>query len=87
MLGIAAGMALMLGVVGIYGVISYSVAQRIREIGIRLALGAQRQELTRMFVGQGARLAALGIVCGLAAAAGLTRMLSALLFEVRPVVP
>jgi predicted permease len=87
MLGIAAGMALVLGVVGIYGVVSYSVAQRTREIGIRLALGAQTQELTRMFVSHGARLAALGVVCGLAAAAMLMRLLSTLLFEVRPVDP
>jgi predicted permease len=87
MLGIAAGMALALGVVGIYGVVSYSVAQRTREIGIRLALGAQTQELTRMFVSHGARLAALGVVCGLAAAAMLMRLLSTLLFEVRPVDP
>jgi ABC-type antimicrobial peptide transport system permease subunit len=74
-------------VVGIYGVVSYSVAQRTREIGIRLALGAQTQELTRMFVSHGARLAALGVVCGLAAAAMLMRLLSTLLFEVRPVDP
>jgi predicted lysophospholipase L1 biosynthesis ABC-type transport system permease subunit len=87
MLGIAAGMALLLGVVGIYGVVSYSVAQRTKEIGIRLALGAQTQELTRMFVSHGARLAALGVVCGLAAAALLMRLLSTLLFEVRPVDP
>ena len=70
MLAIAGGMALLLGVVGIYGVIAYSVAQRTREIGIRIALGAQTREVTGMFVRQGATLAAVGIVFGIAAAAG-----------------
>jgi ABC-type antimicrobial peptide transport system permease subunit len=82
-----AASALLLALLGIYGVVSYSVAQRTKEIGIRLALGAQTQELTRMFVSHGARLAALGVVCGLAAAALLMRLLSTLLFEVRPVDP
>ena len=61
MLCVAGGMALMLGIVGIYGVISYAVSQRTREIGIRMALGAQREELTGMFVRQGLMLTALGI--------------------------
>jgi putative ABC transport system permease protein len=87
MLAIAGAMALLLGVVGIYGVISYSVSQRTREIGIRMALGARKDELMRMFVGQGLRLALIGIACGLAAAAGLTRLMTSLLFEVNPVDP
>jgi len=87
MLAIAGAMALLLGVVGIYGVISYSVAQRTREIGIRMALGAQQDELTSMFVSQGLKLAAIGVLCGLAAAVGLTRVMKSLLFEVQPVDP
>jgi putative ABC transport system permease protein len=82
MLAIAGSMALLLGVAGIYGVLSYVVSQRRREIGIRVALGARRQEVTRLFVGQGLRLAAIGIVVGLAAAAALTRLMTSLLFDV-----
>ena len=69
-------MALLLGIAGIYGVISYSVSQRTREIGIRMALGAQRGEVTRMFVRYGLGLAAIGIACGLAAAIALTRLMA-----------
>jgi len=87
MLAIAGGMALLLGVVGIYGVISYSVTQSRREIGIRTALGATQRELIGMFVRRGLRLAAVGAVCGLAAAVAATRFMEALLFEVRPVDP
>jgi putative ABC transport system permease protein len=87
MLAIAAGMALLLGVVGIYGVISYSVSQRTREIGIRMALGAQQQAVRRMFVGQGLALTAIGLACGLGAALGLTRLMTSLLFEVSPLDP
>ena len=87
MLAIAGAMALLLGVVGIYGVISYSVSQRTREIGIRMALGARKEELTRMFVGQGLRLAMIGVACGLIAAVGLTRVMKSLLFEVNPLDP
>jgi predicted permease len=87
MLGIAGGMALLLGVVGIYGVIAYSVSQRTREIGIRMALGAQRQKLTRMFVSHGLRLTGIGVTCGLLAAVVSMRLLSSLLFQVRPVDP
>jgi putative ABC transport system permease protein len=87
MLSLAAGMALLLGIVGIYGVISYTVSQRTREIGIRIALGAPQQSVQRMFVRQGLLLTAIGVVCGLAAAAGLTRLMKALLFEVSPLDP
>lgn len=82
MLAIAGAMALILGVVGIYGVISYSVSQRRREIGIRMALGARKNEVTRMFVGYGLRLATIGVACGLLAALAVMRFLSSLLFDV-----
>jgi putative ABC transport system permease protein len=87
MLAIAASMALLLGIVGIYGVISYAVSQRRREIGIRAALGAQRSELKRMFVRHGLALASVGVAIGLAAAAGLTRLMSTLLFGITPLDP
>ena len=87
MLGVAGGMALLLGVVGIYGVIAYSVSQRTREIGIRMALGAQQQKLTRMFVSHGLLLTGIGVMCGLLAAVVSMRLLSSLLFNVRPVDP
>ena len=87
MLGIAGGMALLLGVAGIYGVISYSVSQRTREIGIRIALGAQGHAVTRMFVAHGLTLAGVGVTIGLTAAFGIMRLMSSLLFEVSPVDP
>ena len=87
MLAIAGGMALLLGIVGIYGVISYSVSQRTREIGIRMALGAERGELQQMFVRHGLLLASIGVACGLTAAIGLSRLMTSLLFEVKPIDP
>ena len=87
MLAIAGGMAMLLGIVGIYGVISYSVSQRTREIGIRIALGAPQGRVTQMFVRHGFVLAVIGVAAGVAAAAGLTRLMSALLFEVKPIDP
>jgi predicted permease len=87
MLGIAGGMALFLGIAGIYGVISYSVSQRSREIGIRIALGAQPRSVTRMFVKHGLVLAGVGVAIGLAAAVGVMRLLTSLLFEVNPIDP
>jgi predicted permease len=87
MLGIAGGMALLLGVGGLYGVISYSVAQRGREIGIRIALGAQAGTVTRMFVTHGLALAGAGVAIGLAVALSMARVMSALLFDVSPLDP
>jgi predicted permease len=87
MLAIAGGMALLIGLVGIYGVISYSVSQRRREIGIRLALGAPAEGLLRMFVGHAVVLGAIGVGCGVLAALGLTRLISSLLFHVSAVDP
>jgi predicted permease len=87
MLGIAAAMALALGVIGIYGVIAYVVAQRSREIGIRLALGAAPADLKRMFVRQGLVLAAVGAAVGLATAIALTQWMSSLLFGVERLDP
>jgi len=87
MLGIAGAMAFALGVAGLYGVISYSVAQRTREIGIRVAIGAQHSTVRRMFIAEGARLAAIGILCGTAAALGLMRLMASLLFGVKPIDP
>ena len=80
MLAIAGAMALLLGIVGIYGVIAYAVSQRSREIGIRMALGAQPAVLRRMFVRHGLVLAGVGAAIGLFAAAGLTRLMTSLLF-------
>ena len=82
MLGIAASVALLLGVVGIYGVIAYMAAQRTREIGIRMALGAQIGDVREMFLRYGLRLTATGIALGIGAALVLTRVMSTLLFDV-----
>jgi predicted permease len=82
-----AGLALVLSALGIYSVLSYSIAQRTREIGLRLALGAHRGNVLRLIVGGGARLAALGIGVGLTAALALTQLIKALLFGVRPTDP
>ena len=87
LLAIAGGMALLLGVIGIYGVISYSVSQRTREIGIRLALGAPIPDVTGMFVRHGLVLSAIGAACGLAAALALTRLMKSLLYDVSPADP
>jgi predicted permease len=87
MLAVAGGMALLLGIVGIYGVIAYSVSQRTREIGIRMALGAQRKMLVGMFVRQGLWLTGVGIFCGLVTAFAVMRLMSSLLFNVSPVDP
>jgi putative ABC transport system permease protein len=87
MMAIAAGMALLLGIVGIYGVIAYSVSQRTREIGIRMALGARRHELTAMFVRHGILLTGAGAAIGLIVAFAVMRLMSSLLFHVSPADP
>jgi predicted permease len=87
LLGAFGAFALILACIGIYGVISYSVAQRTREIGVRVALGASRLNIFGMVLGQGARLAGLGIAVGIAAAFGATRMMSSFLYGVRPADP
>jgi predicted permease len=87
MLCVAGSMAMLLGIVGIYGVISYSISQRTREIGIRMALGAQRNTLTALFVRQGLMLTGIGVGCGLVVAFVVMRLMSSLLFNVSPVDP
>ncbi len=87
MLGIAAAVALFLGVVGIYGVISYVVAHRTREIGVRMAMGAEGSDVRGMVLKQAAALAAVGVGVGLAASLGLTRLMASLLYGVDPVDP
>jgi putative ABC transport system permease protein len=87
MLGIAASVALLIGVVGIYGVIAYAVAQRTREIGIRMALGAEIGDVRKMFLRHGLSLTAAGIALGIGTAVVLTRVMSAFLFGVGPMDP
>jgi len=87
MLAIAGAMALLLGLIGIYGVIAYVVSQRTREIGIRLALGARPTDVRQIFVRYGLSLCAMGITIGVGAAAALTRVMKSLLFGVTPMDP
>jgi putative ABC transport system permease protein len=82
LLGVFAVIALVLAAVGVYGLIAYSVTQRTQELGIRIALGAQRRDVLGLVLAQGTRLTLLGIVIGVIAALGLSRLLAALLFGV-----
>jgi ABC-type antimicrobial peptide transport system permease subunit len=82
MVGLAAALALVLGAVGLYGVLSYRVTTRAKEIGVRMALGAQTKTVQRMFVWQGGRVALVGIAVGMLAAMGLTTYIQTLLFNV-----
>jgi len=84
MVGIAAILALVLGAVGLYGVLAYRVQRRAREIGVRMALGAEANSVRRMFVWQGTRMALLGVIAGTLAAVGLTRYVQTLLYGVKP---
>ena len=87
MLSLAGCMALLLGAIGLYGVIAYAVSQRTHEIGIRVALGGQRHDIVRLVLEQGTKVALLGVAIGIAAALGLSRFLSSLLYGVRPTDP
>jgi putative ABC transport system permease protein len=84
LLGLFALVALMLAGIGIYGVIAYSVAQRTQEIGVRLALGADRADILRLILWQTMRLVLFGLALGLIASVGVSRLLESLLYEVSP---
>jgi ABC-type antimicrobial peptide transport system permease subunit len=85
LLAIASGLALVLGAVGLYGVLSYVVSQRVREIAVRIALGAETRAVRRMVVWQGARVALLGVAIGVLVALGVTGVLKSLLFRVEEI--
>jgi len=81
------GLGLLLAVLGLYGVVAYSVNRRMREFGIRIALGARRVDVVKLVVAEGLRLALVGVAVGLAAAAATTRLIAGFLFDVSPLDP
>src|SRR2546421_5552191 len=87
LLSIFAGIAFVLAIVGIYGVMSYAVTQRTHEIGIRIAIGAQPRDVFRMILGQGMLLTTAGLIAGLLGAFALTRLMTTMLFGVKPTDP
>ena len=87
LVGVFAALAVCLAMAGVYGVMAYMVSQRVNEIGLRMALGANRWHVLRMMLGDGMRLGAIGLALGLAGAAAATRLLTTMLFEVKPADP
>jgi putative ABC transport system permease protein len=85
--GVFAAAALTLAAVGLYGLLSYSVARRTQEIGVRAALGAKRSDVLRLILGEGARLALMGVAIGVVASLAVTRLMSSLLFDIQPTDP
>jgi putative ABC transport system permease protein len=82
LVGLFAAAALALAAIGLYGVVAFSVTRRTQEIGIRMSIGAQRSDVLRLILGEGARMAALGVVIGIAASMAITRLMSSLLFGI-----
>jgi putative ABC transport system permease protein len=87
LIGVFAVVALFLAAVGLYGVVAYTVSQRTQELGLRMAIGAQRGDVLRLVLGGGMKLALLGIIMGLAAALAAARLVSSMLFQVTPFDP
>jgi len=87
LIGLFAGLALLLAAVGIYGVMACAVTQRTQEIGIRMALGAQKRDVLKLVVGHGMRLALIGLLAGVAGALALTQLMANLLYQVKPADP